>query len=277
VQTFPQTPVVAAPALPEAVDSRLQQLQQALRTASASLVRVQSEKTLLQTDLQQARQRLQTVTASMADIKAKRAGLLHQQRKDAQNLEQLGKRLASLQVQNSRYLSQLEESRSLVRALNKAQAEQAAPPKPALQPPPSPPQAAVQTRPETKTKRVETDSGFTLRFASPEALEALIDRGTIRFFLLQQGTAWSYRLQAGIPQLSAAPMPVTFHEMAADTVPDKFRQERISTTTRILGDAIWAVVLPPSLERRLRQLMRGQGGGVLEIQAGGTIQLRNGR
>jgi len=274
VQTFPQTPVAAAPAVPEAVESRLQQLQQALRAASASLVRVQSEKTLLQTDLQQARQQLQTVTESMADIKVKQTDLLDQQRRDAQNLEQLGKRLASLQLQNSRYLAQLEEARSQVRALSKARTRKTAPPKPAVQRPPSPPQTAAEARPETKARAVETDPGFTLRFASPEALEALIDRGTVGFFILQQGKAWSYRLQNGIPRLSAAPMPVSFHEMAAETVPDKFLKGTESAPQRIPGDGIWAVVLPPSLEQRLRQLMHSRNGGVLEIQSDGSVRLR---
>jgi len=278
VQTFPRTPVQAAPALPEtdstaaheALQSKLQQLQQALRSASGSLTRAEAETAALQTGLQQTRGRLQSVTASLAENKMKQARLLRQQRADARVVVQLREQLASLQVQNSHDLAALEKSRSQVRALSKPQAQKIVQPKPAIQQPPSPPQPAAAPRPETKAKAVEATSGFTLRFASPEALEALIDRGTIRFFILRKGKARLYRLQGGIPRLSAVPMPVSFHEMAADTVPDKFR----SSTEPVPGDVIWAVALPSSLERRLSQLVRGQNSGVLEIQANGTIRLR---
>ena len=310
VQTFPRETPRAATPLRERIDparhqvlqSKLRRQQQALADARADLDRAGMEKDRLQasleragrendrlttdlqrigrenhrlaTDLQRAgaeqgrlradlkrlRQQLQAATVRLDDSLAKQAEMGRQQQRQAQAMARLRERLAALQ-----------------------KAPAAAPLRPATvpdgsvtaneRPTPEPPLAAPPTA-ERAVAAATPDPGFILRFASPEALQTLVQAGTVRVLALQGGRSWSYRWQQGRGRLAATPMPVQVHEMTADTVPPDFRRALASAPERITGQVTWAVELPAALERQLQQSIRGRSGGVLEIQADGSLRLK---
>ncbi|HEB97748.1 MAG TPA: hypothetical protein ENI96_15100 [Sedimenticola thiotaurini] len=141
--------------------------------------------------------------------------------------------------------------------------------------PVAPPSPSAEPRAEpVRTPPAGSDAqdrrGFVLRFASSSALEALVTAGRVRFLVLADGRAWSYRMQAGLPRLVADRTPLRYHEMAPQTVPDRFRRALAENGVR--GEPVWAVVLPSALEQQLQRLTRGHAGGVLEIQASGRVR-----
>jgi hypothetical protein len=114
--------------------------------------------------------------------------------------------------------------------------------------------------------------GFTLRFASDTALNALIDRATVRFFALANNKAWQLKRVKERPIYIAVPIPPKIYEMETATVPvdyaDVFsRQVAASARSKVT----WGVTLPEEMAAIINQLIKKREGGDLIIMPDGEV------
>ena len=133
------------------------------------------------------------------------------------------------------------------------------------------PHLAEQAR---HAERPPTAQGFTLRFASREALDRLVSTGSVRFYGMAGKQAWLLSLRQGGPGFAQAAFPGQFHEMAAATVPPPY-VEAFAKLARDpgAGSVVWGVQLPPETERQITSLTRDLQGGALVIAADGRVHL----
>lgn len=116
--------------------------------------------------------------------------------------------------------------------------------------------------------------GFTLRFASNEALRRQVATGGVSLFAMADKQAWRLSLPHGRPVFTDAAFPGWFHEMAASTVPLEYvRQLELALTQEKSGSIVWGVQLPPATKRDIASLTRGREGGDLVIASNGRVSL----
>lgn len=115
------------------------------------------------------------------------------------------------------------------------------------------------------------DQGFTLRFDSDTALEALVAQGEIGLYALGESETRRLAIERGRLGFWQASRPTRFHEMDAATVPDRVVAALRGTGTR---DAVrWGVTLPARLTRDLDGFLTRHTGGDLVIGADGRLRL----
>ncbi len=116
--------------------------------------------------------------------------------------------------------------------------------------------------------------GFTLRFASENALQQQVASGGVSLFAMADKQAWRLSLPEGRPVFTDAAFPAWFHEMAASTVPDEFvKQLRIFVPAKTRGSVVWGVQLPSATTQEIAALTRGRKGGDLVIASSGRVSL----
>ena len=116
--------------------------------------------------------------------------------------------------------------------------------------------------------------GFTLRFASDEALKKLISDGKVNFYAIAGQNAWRLKLSGGRPVYIAAEFPRRIYEMETPTVPIDFAavfQRQIAAFGR--RTLTWGVTLPGRMTASINQMVRGPQGGHLVITANGQVKL----
>ena len=115
--------------------------------------------------------------------------------------------------------------------------------------------------------------GFTLRFASDEALEKLISDGKVNFYAIAGKNAWRLKLSGGRPVYIAAEFPRQIYEMETPTVPIDYIavfQRQIAVFGR--RTLTWGVTLPGRTTHTINQMVRGRKGGDLVITADGQVK-----
>ncbi len=117
--------------------------------------------------------------------------------------------------------------------------------------------------------------GFTLRFASDNALDTLINRRVVQFYALAGQKAWKLNTANGQPVYTAAPMPAQIYEMAASTVPASYTA-RFSRQVAAFGPGrvTWGVTLPESTAKAISRLIKNREGGELTIMPSGEVILK---
>ncbi|MGD8295256.1 MAG: hypothetical protein PVG67_02615 [Desulfobacterales bacterium] len=116
--------------------------------------------------------------------------------------------------------------------------------------------------------------GFTLRFASDEALETLIKAGKVNFYAIVGKNAWQIKLSNGNPTYIAAKFPRQIYEMETHTVPIDYKvvfQRQIAVFGR--HTLTWGVTLPGSTTDSINQMVTTRKGGNLIITADGEVKL----
>jgi hypothetical protein len=116
--------------------------------------------------------------------------------------------------------------------------------------------------------------GFTLRFASDEALEKLISDGKVNFYAISGKNAWRLKLSGGRPVYIEAEFPRQFYEMEIPTVPTDYAvvfQRQIAAFGR--RTLTWGVTLPGRTTDSINLMVRGRKGGDLIITADGEVTL----
>jgi len=132
-------------------------------------------------------------------------------------------------------------------------------------------EAAPETPAPAHPEPVPEEPGFTLRFASSEALDRLVAAGSVRFYAMAGGQAWQLSLPGNGAAFARAPLPGRFHEMAPSTVPSRYLRA-FARTGKGLG-VVWGVELPPGTEQLIASLTRGRRGGALVIHPDGRVAL----
>ena len=111
-------------------------------------------------------------------------------------------------------------------------------------------------------------TGFTLRFASDEALETLISDEKVKFYAIAGKKAWRLMLSAGKPVYIAAELPRQIYEMEVFTVPIDYVtvfQRQVAAFGR--GTLTWGVTLPARTTDSINLLVKDRIGGDLVIRA----------
>ena len=135
---------------------------------------------------------------------------------------------------------------------------------------PRPPVIAKRPQPLTRPGK----QGFTLRFASAEALHRLVATGTVSLYGMAGKEAWRLSPGKGSPAFAHDTFPGWFHEMAASTVPPGYVQSlEKSMGQPAQSSVVWGVQLPPATKRGIASLTTGLQGGSLVIGADGQVAL----
>jgi seryl-tRNA synthetase len=144
----------------------------------------------------------------------------------------------------------------------------------ALQVTPSPVQVSPATEKPTPPVRKAEKQGFTLRFASIEALEHLVVAGTVSLYAMAGKQAWRLSLPAGRPRFAPEAFPAWFHEMAPATVPDGYvRSLEESLGEPLRSPLVWGVQLPAATRQGIASLTREHRAGNLVIGPDGRVTL----
>ena len=116
--------------------------------------------------------------------------------------------------------------------------------------------------------------GFTLRFASSDALEHLVARRTVSLYGMLDKQAWRLALPAGRPGFTPDAFPARYHEMTPETVPADYVQALQQTPGFARGRVpVWGVGLPAQTQAAIEELTRNLRGGDLVIRSDGKVYL----
>lgn len=110
--------------------------------------------------------------------------------------------------------------------------------------------------------------GFTLEFASVQALEMLLQARRVQLYARQGDQFWAVNTDAVAAPVGA---PASYYEMHTGTVPLRLRD---SLQDVINGAEItWGVTLPTAAIKQIQQLTAGSEGGNLLIGHDGVVAL----
>jgi hypothetical protein len=268
------------------LSSELKHLQQRLergRHALASLQQAAGDKAQ---SLRVLEQRLELETRKLDDIRQKarevkleqaeeqRRQAIHERQRQLEEQRQAAVRLEEQRrKQAAAKQRQLEEQRQAAVRLEEERRKQAAAKQRQTE-------AKIQQARVTPTPVVDEQTrppakkGFTLRFASEDALQLQVAAGSVSLYAMADKQAWRLSLPHGRPVFTDAAFPGWFHEMAASTVPLKFvRQLNIAVSPRAHTAVVWGVQLPSATKRDIALLTRGREGGELVIASNGRVSL----
>jgi hypothetical protein len=116
--------------------------------------------------------------------------------------------------------------------------------------------------------------GFTLRFASDEALEKLITAGKVNFYAIVGKNAWRIKMSDGKPVYIAAKFPRQIYEMETHTVPIDYKvvfQRQIAVFGR--STLTWGVTLPKQTTDSIKLMVKIRKRGDLIITPDGEVKL----
>ena len=137
-----------------------------------------------------------------------------------------------------------------------------------------PDQKPVKKPPGVTPQPEPARKGFTLRFASDEALEKLISDGKVNFYAIANKNAWRLKLSGGRPAYIAAELPKQIYEMETPTVPIDYAavfQRQIAVFGR--RTLTWGVTLPGQTTDSINKMVRIRERGDLIITADGEVKL----
>ncbi len=110
--------------------------------------------------------------------------------------------------------------------------------------------------------------GFTLEFASVQALEMLLQDRTVQLYARHREEFWLVDTHGSAVPVEA---PYSYYQMHSDTVPHRLRDSLPDAAT---DKAItWGVTLPVEAIGQIQQLTKGRKGGNLLIGYDGVVAL----
>ncbi len=118
--------------------------------------------------------------------------------------------------------------------------------------------------------------GFSLRFATDEALLDLVRAGSVGLYALHDDRAW--RLQPRGNGLLFAPTgkPASLRMMSAGTIPDAVLDALSLSVSAGVSESQIGVTLPPATRAGLDAILRRHSGGDIVIEASGGVRLESG-
>ena len=144
---------------------------------------------------------------------------------------------------------------------------QEAPVGPAAQPVPGP------EKNSSLPGSADQQNGFTLRFATDEAMFGLIESGAVSLYALGESTAWRLAASGGRYSFHAAAPPQQIYEMTPATVPADLLRALRRRANVAVDSVNWGVVLPATTRAAIAAAMRDADGGQLSIQTDGRVRL----
>ena len=120
--------------------------------------------------------------------------------------------------------------------------------------------------PQSSPPAASAPTGFSLSFASEEALMELLLRGGVKIYAISGEAFWAY--DSADKSFGAESPPSSYHEMEATTVPPALRNWMAAAGVEV---GRWGVVLPSETKQALDRLMAQQEGGELLIERTGQV------
>ena len=257
-----QEKIVALKENLEAVQSRILAATAAAEHTSARAIEAAKTEETVRGRVAKARQELEKLSQTLGDTRREievREIKLVQLLEDIDDKRRVGADL-KIQIENeTQTLTEIREKIDRVRV--KLDQNQQPDQKPVKKPP------GVTPPPEPAQK------GFTLRFASDEALEKLILDGKVNFYAIAGKNAWRLKLSGGKPAYITAEFPRQIYEMETPTVPIDYAaafQRQIAAFGR--RPLTWGVTLPGRTADAVHQLVNGRDRGDLIITADGEVR-----
>jgi len=146
-----------------------------------------------------------------------------------------------------------------------------------LEPPTSKPmQTARAPTPPPPQDSAPTDvqEGFTLRFATDQALTQLVSRNEIGLYAITAGKALRMTINQDKAEFWSASLPKRFHEMDTATVPEAVVRA-LQKSTSSTASTQWGVTLPTAMSAKLNTYMQDHRGGALVIGADGILRMEH--
>jgi predicted RNase H-like nuclease (RuvC/YqgF family) len=227
----------------------------ALTSAQQELMRLTGQTEQARSDRDHLTAELNVLKRQLAQGRDELAGIQFAAGQKTQSLRELQQRLEEAQ-------KRLDDIARQTTALQVTQAASRASP--------------VTDKPAPPARKAEKQ-GFTLRFASIEALERQIAAGTVSLYAMAGKQAWRLSLAGGRPVFTPDALPSWFHEMAASTVPDDYVRSLEKTRGEpARSPLVWGVQLPAATRQGIASLTRDHRGGNLVIGADGRLTLEPG-
>lgn len=257
-----QKKIVALKENLEAVQSRILAATAATEHTSAKAIEAAKTEETVRGRVAKAKQELEKLSQTLIDTRREievRKIKLVQLLEDIDDKRRVGADL-KIQIENeNQTLTEIREKIDRVRV--KLDQNQQPHQKPVKKPPGvTPPPAPVQ-------------KGFTLRFASDEALQKLILDGKVNFYAIADKNAWRLKLSGDRSLYVAAQIPRQIYEMETSTVPLDYAavfQRQIAVFGR--RTLTWGVTLPGRTADAVHQMVNGREGGDLIITADGEVR-----
>jgi len=258
-----QKKIVALKEKLEAMQSRILAATAAAEHASAQAIEAAKTEEAVRERVTKVKQELEKVLQTLGDTRREiemRENKLVQILEDTANKRRVRAELKTQIENGTQALTEIREKMERVRlTLDQNQQPDQKPVKetPGVTPPPEP-----------------ARKGFTLRFASDEALEKLILDGKVNFYAIAGKNAWRLKLSGGRPTYVAAAFPRQIYEMETPTVPIDYAavfQRQIAVFGR--RTLTWGVTLPVPTTDSINQMVSGRKGGDLIITADGQVKL----
>ncbi len=117
--------------------------------------------------------------------------------------------------------------------------------------------------------------GLILRFASDNALLALVAQRQVDVYAWIGGDPLRLSLERGVLSFAPASAPKHFHSMMPNTVPSAISRalERSAQTAKA-DNMTWGVTLPAETQGQLERLIEKHRNGALIIEASGRVRFR---
>lgn len=278
VQALPVSPVDQSPALEErarlerellALQRHVADQRDRLQRLLQSVAAAQAMREELERDARQVRSELTRVRTTAEHLATE-----VEARKES--LEALEQRLDRGRESLSRTRRELERERAelttLESELNRAEQRAAqaaqAPPTPA----PSPPEQSA-SEPARQAGKVP-QRGVSISFASDRAFHRLVSEQRVQFYAVIGQRSWKADPLGRVINFRAGAPPGQFHEMAPETVPDRYRRSLRAVVSAADGrDIVWATVLPQAMVAEIRRRVSGLRGAEVVIQADGSLRV----
>ena len=113
-----------------------------------------------------------------------------------------------------------------------------------------------------------TAVGFTLEFASAQALELLLQAGQVRLYARHLDYFWSVDTHGVALPVET---PSSYYQMHTETVPQRLRSA--FSDTKMTANITWGVTLPSAASGQIQRLTSGQKSGNLLIGEDGVVAL----
>jgi Skp family chaperone for outer membrane proteins len=257
-----QKKIVALKEKLEAIQPRIQAATAAAEHASAQAIEAAKTEEAVRERVTKVKQELEKVSQTLGDTRREiemRENKLVQILEDIADKRRVRAELKTQMENQTQALTEIREKIERVRVkLDQNQQSDQKPVKetPGVTPPPEP-----------------ARKGFTLRFASDEALEKLILDGKVNFYAIAGKNAWRLKLSGGKPAYIATAFPRQIYEMETPTVPIDYAavfQRQIAVFGR--RTLTWGVTLPVPTTDSINQMVSGRKKGDLIITADGEVK-----
>jgi len=226
--------------------------QQALSSAQQELTRVVDQTQQARSEQDSLKTELDVLRHQLAEGRDKLAGIERAALNKAQSLRALQQHLREAQ----KTLDDIKQRATTLK----------------ITPVPTPGPPVIEKR--TPPVPTPVKKGFTLRFASDEALERQVAAGSVSLYAMVGKQAWRLSLSHGRPVFAHDTFPGWFHEMASSTVPAEYVRSLGESKDRPAQSSIvWGVQLPPATKQGIASLTRGRQGGNLVIATDGRVAL----